>query len=160
MDKLELITHNRQNDNYQFKSVTILVNGQDIIDLLKAYELPFAKKEGSGSIAGGYDGLSPVTLLKHLTNPAEFDENGKVSILECECGCDGCWPMKIKIIELVDKIVWTDFEQPYRTIDSHNFWDYATFGQFSFDIQNYQEQLEKLRQAEIDRQVENEISIW
>ncbi len=149
MDKLEFEIQNKQNDNYQFKSVTILVNGQDLIDLLKVYELPFAKKKGSENIAGGYDGLSPEALLKHLTNPDEFDidENGKVSILECECGCDGCWPIKTKTIELEDKIIWTEFEQPHRTIDSHNFWDYINFGQFSFDKSNYNEQLNKLRQV-------------
>lgn len=147
MDILEFKIQYRQNDNYQSKTVAILVNGQDLIELLKAYELPFAKNEGSENIAGGYNGLTPETLLKHLTNPDEFDtdENGKISILECECGCDGCWPMKIKVVELADKIIWSDFEQPHRTIDSHNFWDFTKFGQFSFDTQNYKEQLDKLR---------------
>lgn len=147
MDKLEFKIQDRENDNYQFKTVTIFVNGKDLIDLLKAYELPFAKKEGSENIAGGYAGLAPETLHKHLNNPDEFDidENGKVSIFECECGCDGCWPMKIKTTELEDEIIWTDFEQPHRTIDSHNFWNYTNFGKFSFYKNNYYEQLNKLR---------------
>lgn len=111
--------------------------------------LPFAKKEGSENIAGGYDGLSPEILLKNLDNPGEFDidENGKVSILECECGCDGCWPMKIKVLDLESKIIWTEIEQPHRTFDSHNFWDYANFEKFSFYKTTYNEQLEKLRQT-------------
>lgn len=152
MDKLEFKIRDKQNDNYQFKSVTILVNEKDLIDLLKIYELPFAKKEGSENIAGGYDGLAPETLLKHLTNPSEYeiDENDKVSVLECECGCDGCWPMKVKTIELDDKIIWTDFEQPHRTVDSHNFWDYTKFGQLTFDKNNYNEQLDILRQTIIN----------
>lgn len=147
MDKLEFKIQDHQNDNYQFKSVTILVNGQDLVDLLKVYELPFAKKEGSENIAGAYDGLPPETLIKRLTTPDELDvdEYGKVSILECECGCDGCWPMKIKIIELYDKILWTDFEQPHRNIDSHKFWDYTNFGKFSFDKNKYYEQLDFLQ---------------
>jgi len=150
MDKLEFKIQNKENNNYQFNSVTILINGQDLIDLLKAYELPFAKKEGSENIAGGYDGLTPKILIKHLINPDEFDtdENGKVSILECECGCDGCWPMKIKVIELEDKTIWTGFEQPHRNIDSHKFWDYSNFGQFSFDKKQYYEQLDILQKNE------------
>jgi hypothetical protein len=108
--------------------------------------LPFAKKEGSENIAGGYDGLSPETLFKYLTKPEEndLDENGKVSILECKCGGEGCWPMKVKVIDLENKIEWTEFEQPHRTIDSHHFWDYTDFGQFSFDKNKYNEQLDQL----------------
>jgi len=149
MDKLAFNIHDKQNDNYQFKTVTILVNGKDIFELLKKYEMPFAIKEGSENIVGGYDGLAPETLLKNLTSPDEFDidENGKVSILECECGCEGCWPMKTKVIDLEDKIIWKEFEQPHRTIDCHNFWDYTNFGQFSFDKNNYKEQLDKLSQS-------------
>ena len=149
MDKLEFIIEEKRNDNYQFKAVTILVNGLDIIESLKKYEMPFVQKEGSKNIAGGYDGLSPETLYKHLTNPADFDkdENGKISILECECGSEGCWPMKIKAIDLEDKIIWTDFEQPHRNFDSHNFWDYADFGQFSFDKKDYNMQLDRLSQT-------------
>lgn len=149
MDKLEFIIQEQQNDNYQFKTVAILVNHLDIIDSLRKYEMPFAKKEGSEIIAGGYDGLSPETLYKHLTNPEEYDEdkNGKVSILECKCGCEGCWPMKIKAIDFGDKIIWTDFEQPHRNFDSHNFWDYSEFGQFSFDKTEYNEQLDRLKQT-------------
>ena len=55
--------------------------------------------------------------------------------------------MKIKTTEQADNVIWTDFEQPHRTVDSHNFWDYINFGQFSFDKNNYNEQLDKLRQA-------------
>ena len=127
--------------------MAILVNGQDLIDLLKVYELPFAKKEGSESITGSFNRLSPEKFLKHLTNPDEFDESGKVSIYECVYGCDVCCPIKTKINELEDKIIWTDFDQPHRTIDCYNFWDYINFGQFSFEKNNYNEQLNKLRQV-------------
>lgn len=155
MDKLEFKIQNKINDSYEIQAVTILVNGQNLIDLLKVYELPFAKKEGSEDIAGGYDGLTPEKLLNHLTDPDEIDidENNKVSILECKCRCDGCWPMQIKVVELADKIIWTDFEQPHRTIDHHCFWDYTKFGEFSFDTQNYKEQLDILRLAKTDKAI-------
>lgn len=147
MDKLEFIIQDKQNDDCQFKSVTILINGQNLINLLKVYELPFAKKERAENIAGGYEEITPEILLDNLTNPDEFDtvQNGKISIFECECGCEGCWPMKIKIIELGDRVIWTDFEQPHRSINSHNFWDYRNFGPFSFDKDCYFKQLDILR---------------
>lgn len=43
-----------------------------------------------------------------------------------------------------NKIIWSNFEQPYRTKDSHNFWDYTNFGSFTFDKENYQSELKKL----------------
>ncbi len=153
MDFIEIKVKNNQNDNYQSRSVTILINGRDIVELLKHYELPFAKKEGSESIAGAYDGLSPEALFSHLTKPDEYDidEDGKVSILECECGCEGCWPMKVKVVDLGDKVVWTDFEQPHRTRDGYTFWDYTDFGQFVFDKNNYREQLFMLERTDHSR---------
>ena len=54
--------------------------------------------------------------------------------------------MKIKAVDLEDKIIWTEFEQPHRAFDVHDFWDYTNFGPFNFDKKNYNEQLDKLRQ--------------
>ncbi len=129
--------------------MSIVVNGVNLIERLKEYEIPFAKKEGSESIAGGFEGLSPEMLYRHLKNPDAYDmdENGKVSILACECGFEGCWPMRIKAIEVGDEVFWTDFEQPHRNPDSHNFWNYADFGPFNFDKSAYNEQLESLQSA-------------
>jgi len=86
-------------------------------------------------------------LYKYLKNPDELDkdEHDKISILECECGCESCWPMKVKVLNDKDKIIWTDFEQPHRNTESHNFWDYDKFGSFTFDYDNYNEQLNKLK---------------
>lgn len=147
MDKLDINIIDRQNDDHQFKSVTIQINGKDIIELLKTYELPLAKRDGSENIAGCYSGLTPDELHRHLTKPADhdLDDEGRVSILECECGCDGCWPMKMKVTETDDKIIWSDFEQPHRSKDSSQFWDYTNFGQFTFDKAEYLKQIHKLK---------------
>ncbi len=144
MDKIEFKIENNITNNFQFKSVKILVNNTDIIDLLKELELTFT---GSKDIAGAYAGLSPATLYKHLINPDEFDidEDGKVAILECECGGEGCWPMKIKIIKIDNQVLWTEFEQPHRNLESHTFWDYSNFGPFTFEQAKYNEQLVKLK---------------
>ena len=117
--------------------------------MLREYELPFARKEGSESIAGDYAGHPPETLFKYLTNPDEYeiDDFGKISIFECKCGCEGCWPMKVKVRVENEIIFWTDFEQPHRTIESHNYWNYSDFRQLEFDKKNYNEQLIKLKQS-------------
>jgi hypothetical protein len=38
-------------------TVQILIDGRDLIDLVRAIELPFATAEGHPDIAGGYSGL-------------------------------------------------------------------------------------------------------
>lgn len=142
MDRIKFEINDKKVDDYELKSVKILINNIDLIEILRKYEMPFAKKEGHESIAGGYDGLAPEDLYKYLTNPDKYD---KVSVLECECGCEGCWPMKVKVLNSKDKIIWTDFEQPHRNFKSHNFWDYSKFDKFVFEIDNYNEQLNKLK---------------
>jgi hypothetical protein len=42
--------------------VVILVDGMDIMEHLRKYEMPFTKKEGAENIAGGYNGISLETL--------------------------------------------------------------------------------------------------
>ncbi|HYF04256.1 MAG TPA: hypothetical protein VEC36_12815 [Patescibacteria group bacterium] len=144
MDKIEFKVENIKANGFQYKSVRIFVNDIDIIDLLKELELTFT---GSKDIAGSYEGLSPDTLYKHLTNPDKYDidENGKVAILDCKCGGLGCWPMKIKISYFDNQVIWKEFEQPHRSSRSNNFWNYSKFGPFTFDQIEYSQQLEKLK---------------
>src|SRR5688572_11386540 len=103
MDKLEFKIETRKKDDHEYDSVRIFINDKDLIKLLKDFETPLAKSEGSENIAGGYDGLTSIELHKSLTD-RQGDE--KARILECECGCDGCWPFMTEINELNDKIVW------------------------------------------------------
>jgi hypothetical protein len=147
MDKLEFTIENKSNDDNSYRIANILINGSNLIDMLKVYEIPFAKNEGSESIAGGYEGLLPEILHQHLTNPnkSDDDESDKISILECVCGVDGCWPMLLKITYSDTTIVWHEFEQLHRSNESHKFWDYSNFGPFTFDLGNYNDQLTKLK---------------
>jgi hypothetical protein len=147
MDKIEFKIKKRKNEDFEYDSVQIIINDRDLIKLLKDFETPLAKSEGSENIAGGYDGLTSTELYKSLT---DRQGNEKARILECECGCDGCWPFMTRIKESPDKIIWTDFEQPHRGQESHRFWDYATFGEFSFDKTQYYRQVEKLKTKTVD----------
>jgi hypothetical protein len=147
MDKIEFKVEKRKSGDYESDSVKILINDKDLIKLLKDFETPLAKSEGSENIAGGYDGLTSTELYESLTNRQGDD---KSKILECECGSDGCWPFMTRILESTDKIVWADFEQPHRGQASSRFWDYATFGEFTFDKREYVRQVERLKTSAVD----------
>jgi hypothetical protein len=146
MDKIEFKIEKRKNGEHEYDSVKIIINDKDLIKLLKDFETPMAKSEGSENIAGGYDGLTSTDLYKSLTDQGE----NKVRILECECGCDGCWPFLTRVKESHDKIIWADFEQPHRGQESNRIWDYTSFGEFTFDKNEYFRQVERLKTITVD----------
>jgi len=147
MDRIEFKVIDRDIEGSKRKSASIIINGINLVDRLKEYELPFAKREGHESIAGQYIEQMPGVLYRKLTKPADYDieENGKVTILICECREEGCWPMNIKVIKTQNSVIWTEFEQPHRDIDSDRYWDYTEFGQYEFPIHEYELQIEELK---------------
>ena len=145
MDKIEFKIEKRKNGDFEYDSVKILINDKNLIELLKDFEAPLSKSEGSENIAGAYDGLTSIELYKSLATEAD---NEKARILECECGSDGCWPFLTQIRYATDKITWTDFEQPHRGQESSKFWDYSAFGEFTFDKGEYLRQIESIKPKE------------
>ena len=103
MDKIQFITKKEQEDNRKWIVVTIMINGKSIIEMLKVYEKPFAEDEGHPNLAGGYDWMEINTFLSYIVG--DYITNyGKISILTCPCGCDGCWPMQIRVVENKENI--------------------------------------------------------
>ena len=126
--------------------VRILINQTDLKVMLKAYEMPFALKEGHPSIAGGYADLFPGDLYRKLTVPDTFYSiDGKPAILVCPCRVEGCWPLMVEIEELENKVIWKNFLQPIRDKNNPNPWNYDEFGPFEFLKDNYKKELEKLK---------------
>ncbi len=105
-----------------FKEVRLLIDGQDLVSLLKHFEKPFEKREGFPEIAGAYAGLSAAHTLRErflgLCDLDYGDLEDKVAVLDCECGCEGCWPFAVKIRATDSSVRWSDFEQPHRTDNS------------------------------------------
>jgi hypothetical protein len=136
-----------------FTQAAILVDGQHLIALVREYERPFAEKENAPELAGAYAGLPPETLWQYLKHPGTNTAGvaGKTTILGCTCGIEGCWPLLARIEQQGDKIVWSDFEQPYRGKDSHHHWDYSRFGPFVFDVGQYESALTTLK-TDYDRE--------
>ena len=54
--------------------------------------------------------------------------------------------MMIDIEKQHDTIIRKNFEQPHRTKDSHNFWNYHEFRSFHFDSTQYYDQIDTLKE--------------
>src|SRR5688572_1856259 len=87
----------------------LLVDGRSLVDILREVERPYADAEGLPKLAGAYMPL-PATMVmwpsEHLlgkpVSGAEYE--GRVVLLDCECGCAGCWPFVARI-SLTDMMV-------------------------------------------------------
>ncbi|HEX8218838.1 MAG TPA: hypothetical protein VF914_06455 [Chloroflexia bacterium] len=139
----------------QAEETVILVNGRDLVDILREYELPMAAGEGSPDIAGGYMGLPPEDVLlpsRHFFGEPRWEVyryGGKISILDCECRAAGCWPFLARITVDADTVVWSDFEQPHRSPDHPNGgWTYEGLGPFTFAREQYLKALQDAQARE------------
>jgi len=128
--------------------VHIIINGRDLIEVIRGIELPFATREGHPRIAGAYSGLPAHRVFlpsRHFLGepePIYSDGEGRTYVLECECGEPGCWPLAVRIQVGEREIVWHDFHQPHRGPDSKaGAWRYDALRSFTFDRQLYEQEL-------------------
>ena len=94
MDQLSLKIEKDSEGN---KNVQIIINGENLIDILKRIEMQYDQ-----SIAGEYKGLPPEIVFypsKHFLGITHEDldyHDDKSAILICECGVPGCWDFLVK----------------------------------------------------------------
>ncbi len=84
----------------------IRIDGRPLLDIVREMEAPTAAADGQPDLAGRYDYLNAADVLapsRQLFGEAfrrllaDGDKDGdKVSVLECECGCEGCWPLLMR----------------------------------------------------------------
>lgn len=129
--------------------VSIFINDINLIDIVKGIELPYATKEGTPEIAGSYSGLYAFQLWDEMLKVRKPQSEFPPEVLGCECGSPGCWPLSLKITDKGNAIVWSDFDNPYRTnlpVPNDN-WDYSKLGPFCFDKEQYETEMKTLRQG-------------
>lgn len=140
MDEIKLVIKTIDDQD----CVDIYINNKRLVEILREFELQY-----NSDIAGLYRGLpTDVVFLpsRHLLDqPCQwYDYDGKVSVLECECGFPGCWDFNVKITLEDDKVIWSEFEQPHRSIDSAGgYWSYDKLKPFVFDRKQYEVELSK-----------------
>jgi len=122
--------------------VVPVIDGKSLISILKEFELPLAKKEGSPSISGAYDGI-PISILrppsKYLYGEEPERLSKKIPILICTCLNGGCWDFVAEIETTEKEIIWKNFEQIHRKN-----WNYDELGIFSFDRKQFENALSEL----------------
>lgn len=143
---MDRILFRKQPNDDGVNELRIVINGRDLIELVREVELPFARREGNKSIAGSYAGLIGDERLlppsKHfLGEPSQrgYCYDDKVMVLGCDCGIAGCWPLICRITADETSVVWSDFEQPHRSSGrALPAWEYAALGPFEFEREEYE----------------------
>ena len=123
-----------------FQTVRIMINGEDLLVLVREYERVFAEKEGHPDLAGGYVNERLEHLKTKLQDPEKwpFAHDNEVAVLVCSCREEGCWPLMVSITRTDETVTWSHFRQPHRHEQSPaSYWDYAAFGPFVFETVQY-----------------------
>ena len=129
-------------DEYGVQKAIIVIDDREFLKIVREIELPIAKRASEPELTGQYDYLNIDDVLypsKHLFgNPArsllKYDD--RISILECECGCEGCWPLLMTVNATDHTVVWSDFCQIHR-----DDWHYPSDFRFEFDLQQVEKAL-------------------
>jgi len=95
--------------------------------------LGYSPAQLGGSISAHYLGAAD----SHL-NCGPHD---KTALLDCECGCPGCWTLMAHVTKTSDMVIWTAFEQVHRD------WQYDDFS-LTFDRDQYESALAELGEVE------------
>jgi hypothetical protein len=122
--------------------VNIYIDGRALTAIMREFESEMAEREGHPDLAGGYAPFvnSQAAENHYLGRHSEKwgESKTKTALLECECGCSGCWPLLCKIEIGQVEVKWKEFEQPHRGPNSAaSFWDYSSFNGFTFSKDQY-----------------------
>lgn len=115
--------------------IQIVIDGRDLMEHVRAVELPQATADGQPDLAGSYSWLA---VDEWVENP-EFDDEGRIAVLGCECGVVACWPLMVRITRRGGTVTWSDFRQPHRD------WTYDQLGPFTFRESDYDRAVSDLR---------------
>jgi fructose 1,6-bisphosphatase len=115
--------------------VNIFINGKNLINIIRNIELHQADNVRDDAVAGNYAGLSPRELWDEIHS--EYQEK---TVLNCTCGCEGCWDLLAEIGKTEKYVIWRNFQQPHRPK-----WDYSQMKPYHFDKAQYNTELEKLK---------------
>ncbi|MEZ0447942.1 hypothetical protein [Cellulomonas sp. ICMP 17802] len=112
--------------------LTPVVDGVSLVELVGAFEAAAGYE-----VAGGYDGLVLDQfrfgdLDSYLLGGEDWPGRGTASLLGCDCGDVGCWPLDARVTVAGGRVVWDEFRQPHRPQR-----DYAGFGPFVFEEAAY-----------------------
>ena len=120
----------------QGAAVLPLVDGASLVELVGAYET-----SRGHDVPGSYDALARDVAFDAGEWDAPDQGVRTTTLLGCECGEAGCWPLLARIRSDRGLVVWECFEQPHRPDQ-----DYTGFGPFVFARKAYDRALGDARE--------------
>lgn len=139
--------------------VRILINGEDLLEKVteiegvekrKAYEADMANGIWPGKFfpkVYNYAGLFPNDVFlpsrRFLGDPEasghqSHHDNGKIAVLGCTCGEEGCSSFTARITISRDIVIWDAFEKHWNPT-----FDFSMLGPYVFDRKQYTDELRK-----------------
>jgi hypothetical protein len=109
--------------------IDIFINDRSLIDIAEE----IAAKNDANQY---YAGLEPKDLLHELDNWEEYLS----TVLDCDCGDKDCDPFWVHIDKTEESVIWHDF------MFCHQDWDCSKIPTYHFDIEQYNAEVEKIRE--------------
>ena len=123
-------------------SVKILIDGTDIIDMIREKEKPYRDAEGPHS-GLDYGHINAMWFLKDLDEAGvDGSYSNEFGIYLCccgSCGEPGCWSVTAQVKEYDNYVLWHDFKHEHRD------WKYEI--DLYFDKERYYSAIDQLRKA-------------
>jgi hypothetical protein len=136
--------------------VDIFINECNLLDIIREIELPYST--GNPTLAGAYLGLPPKAVFlpsRHFLDKPDpyYCDHGRRAIYRCGCGDVGCKPMLADITLDNDYVIWSNFENPWHSIEwTKEPWDYSSL-KFTFERKQYESELSSVSESELKQYV-------
>ncbi len=141
MDSIKFYLNDYEVDGQSFTEVTVAINGEPLLELIKKREQSFAAKDGQASIAGDYAYLSLIDFEELFLRAAlEADlaqDEQDVVLLGCPCGIWSCWYLALRIKFETETVKLYEFKNLRRKD-----WQYGL--EFKFDRVSFVSEISKI----------------
>ena len=106
-----------------------VIDGVPLTELVAGFEAARGWEPAGGYAARWFDPQRPGDVVRELVpRRRRWVRPRPVSLLECDCGVPGCWPLRAVVSSDGGDVRWSAFQQPPRPD-----WDHTDFGPFVFD---------------------------
>ena len=119
-----------------FDRAIILINGQDILDIVKREEEKLCQEQGDNSSAGAYHHMRIEELYDNLIEAEKSNGKEEAAILCCTCDESRCSAILTKILKTDKNVLWQDV---------HNEWINPFKLSFMFKRKEYENFMSQLR---------------
>ncbi|MDH6392205.1 hypothetical protein M2480_003214 [Parabacteroides sp. PFB2-12] len=136
MDTIKFdIYDRRKNVLVKKERVTILINGVNLVKMIRDIEFETAK--GNKDLMADYGNIYIYELIE------ELDTYKNPTVLGCTCGVKDCSPLMVDVRETETTVLWENFKHSAKRRKPV---DYSTL-KFEFNKEQYYEEVNALKQV-------------